>query len=108
VGGPTLFQRSRKRDKGTDLNLIASRRFLDWDGAAGIRGGTRMRERLKRLKCVMPSEEKFFSEAERAREKAKTLPPGKEQDALVRWARESETAARIDQWINSPGLQPPK
>jgi ClpP class serine protease len=67
-----------------------------------------MRERLKRLKRVAPSEERLINEAEQAREKAKTLPSGKEQDALVRSARQSETAARIDLWINSPGLQPPK
>jgi hypothetical protein len=61
-----------------------------------------MRERLKGL---MPPEERLIGEAGQAREKAKTLPPTEEQDAT---ARQSETAARIDRWINSPGLQPPK
>jgi hypothetical protein len=37
-----------------------------------------------------------------------TAPPGKEREELLRKARQAETASRIDEWLSSPGLQPPK
>jgi hypothetical protein len=42
------------------------------------------------------------------REKASLLAEGPEQDDLLRKASQADTAAHIDQWANSPGLQPPK
>ena len=47
-------------------------------------------------------------EARRVKEQAKTLPEGKERELLSRKARQLETASRINDWILSPGLQPPK
>jgi hypothetical protein len=46
--------------------------------------------------------------AEEARADAAGLPPGPERDALLRQARRSETAAPMNDWINSPGLKPPE
>ena len=46
--------------------------------------------------------------AEEARADAAVLPPGPERDALLRQARRSETAAHMNDWINSPGLKPPE
>jgi hypothetical protein len=43
-----------------------------------------------------------------AREKAEQLPPGEERADLLKKARQADTAAHIDEWINSSGLQPPK
>jgi hypothetical protein len=40
--------------------------------------------------------------------KAAELRPGPEQDALLKRARLADTASHIDEWVNSPGLQPPK
>jgi hypothetical protein len=45
--------------------------------------------------------------AEEAKERAKALPPGAERDALLKKARQAETARHIDRWISSPGLRPP-
>ena len=40
--------------------------------------------------------------------KAAELRPGPERDALLKRARIADTASNIDQWVNSPGLQPPE
>jgi hypothetical protein len=48
------------------------------------------------------------NEAERLREEAETKPPGRERETLLRKARQADTAAEIDKWISSPGLQSPK
>jgi hypothetical protein len=42
------------------------------------------------------------------REKASLLPPGAEKDDMIRRARQAETTSHLDEWVNSPGLQPPK
>jgi hypothetical protein len=39
---------------------------------------------------------------------AEKLPYGKEREALERKARQLEVASQINQWVSSPGLQPPK
>jgi hypothetical protein len=40
--------------------------------------------------------------------RAKLLPPGPERDAALRKIRQAKTAAHLDEWANSPGLQPPE
>jgi hypothetical protein len=52
--------------------------------------------------------ERLIEEAGRARAKAGGLPPGQEREGLLKKARQAETAAHIHDWVNSPGLQPPK
>jgi hypothetical protein len=47
-------------------------------------------------------------EAERLRAEAEKLPPGTERHDLERKARQAETAAHIDEWLESPGLRPPE
>ena len=44
----------------------------------------------------------------RLREEARTMPPGVERDRLIRMARRAETAARVNAWVESRGLQSPK
>ena len=46
--------------------------------------------------------------AKEAREKASRLPPGIEKDDMMRKAYQADTAAHIDEWATSPGLQPPR
>jgi hypothetical protein len=53
-------------------------------------------------------EQRLAQEAHRVKERAETLPQGKERELLSREARQLETAARISEWISSPGLQAPK
>ena len=45
--------------------------------------------------------------ASETREKAMVL-SGHERHALLQKARQADTAAHIQEWVNSPGLQPPK
>jgi hypothetical protein len=42
------------------------------------------------------------------REEAKLMRPCSERDALLRKAHQAETAAHMDEWLRSPGLQPPE
>jgi hypothetical protein len=53
-------------------------------------------------------EEKWHQQSQEATNEAQKLPHGKERDALVRKARQLETASQINQWLSSPELQPPK
>jgi hypothetical protein len=46
--------------------------------------------------------------AEGVRKQAFDLPPGPERDALLKKARQADTEAHLEDWANSPGLQPPK
>jgi hypothetical protein len=53
-------------------------------------------------------EQRLAQEACRVKERAKTLPQGQERELLSRKARQLETASRINDWMSSPGLRPPK
>jgi len=52
--------------------------------------------------------DRLASFAKDVREKAALLPPGMEQDELLRKARHADTAFHMDEWLSSPGRQPPK
>ena len=54
-----------------------------------------------------PFDLRLAQEAHRLKERAETLPYGKERELLCREARQLETASHISEWISSPGLQPP-
>jgi hypothetical protein len=62
----------------------------------------------RRFKQKMSLKDRLFSFAEEVREKALQLPPGPQRDAMLTRARQADTALHLDEWINSPGLQPPK
>jgi hypothetical protein len=47
-------------------------------------------------------------ESSRLKAAAKELPRGAAREALIRRARQMETAAHLNEWLSSPGLQPPK
>jgi hypothetical protein len=53
-------------------------------------------------------EEKWQQQSEAAKNEAQKLPHGKEREALLRKARQLKTASQINQWLSSPGLQPPE
>ena len=50
----------------------------------------------------------WHEQAEALKAEAEKLPHGKEREALETKARQLELAANINQWVSSPGLQPPK
>ena len=64
-----------------------------------------LRRRFKQTKSL---EERLSEELKRLREEARSLPHGAAREALLRKARQAETASRINEWLSSPGLQPPE
>ena len=62
----------------------------------------------RRFKHSVSLKDRLTKEAEACREQAKLLPPGALREALLRKARQAETAAHVDVWLRSPGLQPPE
>lgn len=52
-------------------------------------------------------EQRLAEEARRLREQAKLLGSGAAREALLRKARQAETASHINEWLASPGLRPP-
>jgi hypothetical protein len=52
--------------------------------------------------------ERLADEAKRCRAQASELPPGEKRSALLKKARQADTAAHINEWISSPGLKPPE
>jgi hypothetical protein len=64
--------------------------------------------RRNRVKQTNPLKERLVQEAQRLRDEAKGMPPGVEREALIRKARHAEAAAKMDEWLTSPGLQSPK
>jgi hypothetical protein len=55
----------------------------------------------------VPFEELLEREAGRLKQAAIALPRGKERDELMRKSRQIKVAAHLNDWLKSPGLQPP-
>lgn len=70
--------------------------------------GERAKQQRRRFKQQTSLQGRLASFAKLTREKASLLRPGAERDELLRKARRADTAAHLDEWVNSPGLQPPK
>ena len=65
--------------------------------------------RRKRVKHIATFRERLAQEALKFKEAADQQPHGsKARELLLRRARQAETASQINQWLSSPGLQPPK
>jgi hypothetical protein len=62
----------------------------------------------RRVKHSQTLEQRLAVLAQETRAKAEQLKPGAERDALLKKARVAETAAHLSDWVNSPGVQPPK
>ena len=58
-------------------------------------------------KKMMTFQERLAKWAAGIRKQAERLPLGPERNALLEKARQTETAAQLDEWTK-PGLQPPK
>jgi hypothetical protein len=98
---PSSFQDITARPPAAIGDEIASCAFAShpaWSGA--------MQRRSFKQTLTFP--EGLDEEAERLRTEADKLPPGIEREELLRKARQAETAAHVNEWLSSPGLQPPK
>jgi len=70
--------------------------------------GERAKQKRRRFKKIETFRDRLTMFAKLTRERASLLPPGPEKEELLSKARRADTAAHLDDWINSPGLQPPK
>lgn len=65
--------------------------------------------RRRRFKHEKTFQERLAEEAEQFKAAAAQQPLGSHaRELLLRRARQAETAAHIDRWLKSPGLQPPE
>jgi len=64
-----------------------------------------MTAKRNRRKNSVSFEQRLQRAAGEAREAAGKLPDGQQRDALLRKARQAETAAHLNDWLSSPGLQ---
>jgi hypothetical protein len=62
----------------------------------------------RRFKQIQFLEAYLSEEAKRLGDEAKLLPPGALREELIRKARQADTACHLEDWANSPGLQPPR
>jgi hypothetical protein len=67
-----------------------------------------MSQQRRRFKQTQTFQEHLAEEAERFRKAAEQAPPGMPRELLLRRARQAETASHMNDWLRSPGLQPPK
>ena len=62
----------------------------------------------RRFKQIQTLEERLVEQAKSLSEQAKLLGPGPVRDELIRRARQANTASHMNDWLRSPGLQPPR
>jgi hypothetical protein len=68
-----------------------------------------MAQQRKRINHKTTFEERLAEEARRFKAAAEEQPPGSTgRELLLRWARQAETALRVNDWLSSPGLTSPK
>ena len=65
-------------------------------------------QRRRRFKQFLSFSDRLRLFSEKLKAEAAKVRPGPEQEALLKRARQADTASHIDEWANSPGLQPPK
>ena len=61
----------------------------------------------RRVKQTATLEDRLVQEAGRLRAEAARLPPGPGREEALDKARQAETAARLSDWLSSPGLELP-
>jgi CBS-domain-containing membrane protein len=63
---------------------------------------------MRRDEPKLRNEPKWRELAQAARERAERLTHGPEREALMRKARQLETASHMNDWVTSPGLKSPR
>ena len=64
--------------------------------------------RIQPDKLKASLQDRQMSEAMRLKDEANKLRPGPLRDASIRKARQAATAARVHEWLSSPGLEVPQ
>jgi hypothetical protein len=63
-------------------------------------------QRRRRFKQQTSLQDRIAEWAASVRDQINGMSPGAERDELIKKLRQAETAMRLDNWANSPGLQP--
>ena len=63
--------------------------------------------RRRRFKQSVSLKDRLLAASREALQRARALPPGIERDALLSLARRMKIAADFNDWLSTPGLQPP-
>ncbi|WP_298241017.1 hypothetical protein [uncultured Bradyrhizobium sp.] len=61
-----------------------------------------MTARRNRKKQTQSLQERLAAFAERARERALSLPPGQERELLLRRAKQNEVTSNLTDWLSAP------
>ena len=64
-----------------------------------------IKRRRRRFKHLITLQDRIIAWVHDVRAQAAELPPGPDREMLMEKVRQAETAM---QWVNSPGLRPPK
>ena len=62
----------------------------------------------RRVKQISSLSDRLIQQAQNLRQQADGMPAGVRRDELLKKARQAETSANADEWLSSPGLQPPR
>ena len=65
-------------------------------------------KKRRRFKQTLSLRERIELWGENLRNRAALLPPGHEREVLLKKVTAAGAASRLDEWVNSRGLQPPK
>jgi hypothetical protein len=61
----------------------------------------------RRFKQTTSLAERLMEDVSHLKEKLARLGAGPEREHIIKRIRQNETATHIDEWLRSPGLQPP-
>ena len=62
----------------------------------------------RRVKQTRSLEERMAELAARLKEEAAKMPAGAERESVLKRARIADIGSHMNDWLTSPGLQPPK
>lgn len=62
----------------------------------------------RRFKPTQSLKQRLLDRVRNLRQEASLLQPGARQDDLLRQARQADTAAQMEEWLQSPDGRPPK
>lgn len=65
------------------------------------------KKKRNRTKQTLPLDQRLAAEIAELRQALELLPHGPERDEVLRRIRQNETAMRMTDWLQSPGLKPP-
>ncbi|QAU42737.1 hypothetical protein XH86_16335 [Bradyrhizobium guangdongense] len=65
-------------------------------------------KRRRRVKQTVSLKERLSTFARDLRGEALSLPPTRRREDLLKRASRADTAAHLDEWVSSAGLQPPR